>query len=90
MEDPFFFKDLLNDVELVPLVDAVRLMEGLSFWHGSSRRQQTLVFEQINSRLRTCLAWAESESCPQDARQELTLDQRAAIRAWTSTYSATC
>ena len=85
MEDPFFFEDLLNNVELVPLMDAVRPMQGLSFWHGSSRRQLIFDFVKVEPGVRTCLAWAESESCPQDARQELTLDQRAAIRAWTCT-----
>ena len=85
MEDPFFFEDLLNNVELVPLMDAVRPMQGLSFWHGSNRRQLIFDFVKVEPGVRTCLAWAESESCPQDARQELTLDQRAAIRAWTCT-----
>ena len=34
---------------------------------------------------RVCFTWAESERCPEDAKRNLTVDQRAALRAWTCT-----
>ena len=35
MGDSLSFEHLLNNQPLVPLIDAVHCMDGLSFWHGS-------------------------------------------------------
>ena len=63
MEDPSFFEHLLNDEELVPLMDAVRPMQGLSFWHGSRRRQLTFDCDTAEPSLRACLVWAPRRGC---------------------------
>ena len=84
MGDSFSFEHLLNNQPLVPLIDAVHCMDGLSFWHGSKQEHKTFDYNTAEPGVRECLAWAGSES-PQDARQTLSQDELAAIRAWTCT-----
>ena len=85
MGDSLFFEHLLNDEPLVPLLDAVQPMDGLGFWHGGKQQQLTFDYDMAEPDVRECLAWAENECCLEDAKRNLTWDQLAAIRAWTST-----
>ena len=81
MGDYLFFEHLLNDEPIVSLLHAVQPMDGLSFKHGITQQQKTFDFDTAEPDVRECLAWADSESCPQDAKRKLTLDQLAAIHA---------
>ena len=85
MEDSLSFEHLMNAEEPVPLMEAVRAMQGLSFWDGSRRRERTFDYDMAKEGVRVCFTWAESERCPEDAKRNLTVDQRAALRAWTCT-----
>lgn len=82
--DPFFFEYLLNNVPLVPLLDAARKLDGVEFLHGTRQQMMTFSFVKGEPALRACLEWAAAFDL-EDVRQALGEQQLAAIRAWTCT-----
>ena len=74
-----------NVVPLASLLDAVRAMDGVEFWHGVQQRWRTFDFlRQGESNAHECLEWAENDG-PRDVRDKQGIDQLAAMRAWTTT-----
>jgi len=77
---PFFIERLLNDEPLVSFTDAVGMMDKIQYTNGGQMRK----FDLRKVKVGKYLEWAEKES-PEDVRQALTVDEIAAVRAWTAT-----
>ena len=85
---------ILDDVPLIPLVDAVLKLDGLEFYHPTLRKRMTFhaadCLQKGGDSIEACLQHvaAENSALPSDIRGAidvgaLSVDQAAAIRAYT-------
>jgi len=82
MQDSYFFEQLLQGVRLSSLLDTVRPLDGLRFYHGVKKCEVDFRFLKVEPALLKCLEWAHKPGdALQDVKAKLGVQQLASLRA---------
>jgi len=83
-----FFINILDEINEIGLVDAIRSMEGITYYHGQAQKSMVFKYRIVEPEIQDCLAWACNPTSDKGVslKEELRHvgeERLAAVRAWT-------
>ena len=89
--DPGFFEGILDNVPLTSLIDSVKAMDGVNYFHGARQCELTFRFDSALPAIDEALMWAKNHHIEENSKllqildiERPTAEQKlAAIRLWT-------